>query len=99
MSLISMISNAYDLIKDIVAQKLPDIQHAGSCHQGSAWRRYNNKCYRVDDIDWSMTPSSKFTDHIGKEKSFMDYYKKQYNITIKDPKQPMSYQQDQEKDS
>jgi len=82
---------AYDLIKDIIAQKLPDMQAAVTKALLGAviLTRYNNKCYRVDDIDWSMTPSSKFTDHTGQEKSFMDYYKKQYNITIKDPKQPM----------
>ena len=82
---------AYDLIKDIIAQKLPDMQAAVTKALLGAviLTRYNNKCYRVDDIDWSMTPSSKFTDHTGQEKSFMDYYKNQYNITIKDPKQPM----------
>ena len=51
--------------------------------------RYNNKCYRIDDIDWAMNPSSKFADHSGQEKSFVEYYKNQYNIVIKDPKQPM----------
>merc|ERR1719154_539626 len=82
---------AYDLIKDIIAQKLPDMQAAvtKSLLGAVILTRYNNKCYRVDDIDWTMTPSSKFTDHTGEEKSFVDYYKKQYNIAIKDPKQPM----------
>ena len=75
---------AYDLIKDIIAQKLPDMQAAvtKSLLGAVILTRYNNKCYRVDDIDWTMTPSSKFTDHTGEEKSFMDYYKKQYNIAI-----------------
>ena len=36
-----------------------------------------------------MSPSGKFVDHTGQEKAFLDYYKKHYNITIKDPKQPM----------
>ena len=81
----------YNGIKDIIAQKLPDMQAAvtKSLLGAVILTRYNNKCYRVDDIDWTMTPSSKFTDHTGQEKSFVDYYKKQYNIAIKDPKQPM----------
>jgi hypothetical protein len=50
--------------------------------------RYNNKCYKVDDIDWEMSPGSKFVDH-NVEKSFVDQYKKHFGITIKDEKQPM----------
>ena len=81
----------YDLIKDVVAQKLPDMQ-AGvqkALLGAVILTRYNNRCYRVDDIDWDMTPSSKFQDHNGRETSFIEYYKKQYNLSIKDPKQPM----------
>jgi hypothetical protein len=51
--------------------------------------RYNNKCYKVDDIDWEMSPGSKFVDYNGEEKSFIDHYKKHFGITIKDKKQPM----------
>jgi hypothetical protein len=36
-----------------------------------------------------MSPGSKFVDHNGEEKSFVDYYKKHFGITIKDEKQPM----------
>ena len=51
--------------------------------------RYNNKTYRVDDIDFIQSPSSTFIDYSGREKSFKDYYKEQYNLEIKDPKQPL----------
>jgi len=51
--------------------------------------RYNNKTYRIDDIDWNKKPSDKFTGHDGTEKSFMQYYKERYGITIKDPNQPL----------
>ena len=82
---------AYQLIKDVVAQKPADLQ--GSVLKALlgavVLTGYNNKCYKVDDIDWDMTPSSKFVDHNGEEKSFVDYYKKHYGITIKDEKQPM----------
>jgi len=82
---------AYQLIKDVVAQKPADMQ--GSVLKALlgavVLTRYNNKCYKVDDIDWEMTPGSKFVDHNGEEKSFVDYYKKHYGIEIKDSKQPM----------
>ena len=51
--------------------------------------RYNNKSYRVDDVDFSQCPSDTFLDHTGREKSFKDYYKTHYNLDIKDLKQPL----------
>ena len=43
----------------------------------------------MDDIDFSQSPTSTFLDHNGREKSFMDYYRDNYNIQIKDPNQPL----------
>jgi aubergine-like protein len=51
--------------------------------------RYNNKTYRVDDIDWNQTPRSTFSSNRDGEVSFRDYYKKQYAIDIKDLGQPL----------
>lgn len=36
--------------------------------------RYNNKTYRIDDIDFSASPSKKFERREG-EISFIQYYK------------------------
>ena len=78
-------------MKDIVNMKAPDTNAAvqKALLGAIVLTRYNNKCYRIDDIDWNLKPSSTFVDHSGQEKSFVDYYKKQYNITIRDPNQPM----------
>ncbi|KAI8521140.1 Piwi-like protein 2 [Branchiostoma belcheri] len=51
--------------------------------------RYNNKTYRIDDIAWDKSPTSCFTFHTGEEISFVDYYKKAYNINIADDSQPL----------
>ena len=51
--------------------------------------RYNNKTYKVDDIDWTETPSSTFIDENGRKKSFIDYYREKYNLVIEEKKQPM----------
>jgi len=40
---------------------------------------YNNKTYRVDDIDWNQTPNSKFMKSDKTEISFADYYKQVEN--------------------
>ena len=51
--------------------------------------RYNNKSYKVDDIDFQASPKSTFTNEKGEELSYMDYYKRQYGLEIRDPNQPL----------
>ncbi|XP_055970785.1 piwi-like protein 4 [Sorex fumeus] len=51
--------------------------------------RYNNRTYRVDDIDWSVKPTHTFQKRDGTRLSYMEYYKQQYDITVSDLGQPM----------
>ncbi|NXU48963.1 PIWL1 protein, partial [Turnix velox] len=51
--------------------------------------KYNNRTYRVDDIDWDASPQCTFTKADGSEITFVDYYKRQYNQEITDLKQPV----------
>ncbi|XP_011168648.1 piwi-like protein Ago3 isoform X1 [Solenopsis invicta] len=54
----------------------------------SVLTRYNNKTYRIDDIDWEKTPNYVF--HRGDEQmSLVQYYKSHWNIEIEDLKQPL----------
>jgi len=55
----------------------------------SVLTRYNNRTYKISDIDFDQTPMSKFALKSGEEMTYVDYYKRQYNITIKDTKQPL----------
>ena len=50
--------------------------------------RYNNKTYRIDDIDWRKNPTATFETRKGTT-SFIDYYRDAYNIDIKDREQPL----------
>lgn len=50
--------------------------------------RYNNQTYRIGDIDFELNPSSTFSTNSG-EVSFVEYYKKRYNIEIQDLEQPL----------
>ncbi|KRG07860.1 uncharacterized protein Dmoj_GI26369, partial [Drosophila mojavensis] len=50
--------------------------------------RYNNRTYRIDDICFSQNPYSEFETRTG-FCSYIDYYKNNHNITIKDGKQPL----------
>ncbi|KAI4537847.1 hypothetical protein MG293_012710 [Ovis ammon polii] len=51
--------------------------------------RYNNKTYRIDDIDWSVKPTHTFRKRDGAEITYVDYYKQQYDITLSDLNQPV----------
>ena len=50
--------------------------------------RYNNKSYMIDDIDFTSSPKSSFESK-GEPITYIDYYKRQYNIDIKDLNQPL----------
>ncbi|XP_054830438.1 piwi-like protein 4 [Eublepharis macularius] len=51
--------------------------------------RYNNKTYRVDDIEWSVNPKHTFQKRDGTQISYEDYYKQQYDVVLSDLEQPM----------
>ncbi|XP_059910115.1 piwi-like protein 2 [Gadus macrocephalus] len=51
--------------------------------------RYNNRTYRIDDIEWKKAPKDAFTLADGSNTTFVDYYSKNYGITIKELDQPL----------
>ena len=57
---------------------------------------YNNKTYRIDNVDWDKNPNSTF-DYRGEQKSFVEYYQR-YNITIRDMDQPLLESRPRERD-
>lgn len=50
---------------------------------------YNNKTYRIDDIDFNITPLSTFKKKDGSSISYKEYFKQKYNLRIHDDNQPM----------
>ncbi|KAK8785888.1 hypothetical protein V5799_007751, partial [Amblyomma americanum] len=51
--------------------------------------RYNYRTYRVDDIAWDLKPTSTFLFHNDEMITYVDYYKRIYNIEIQDHDQPL----------
>lgn len=49
---------------------------------------YNNKTYRIDDVDFNASPSDTFETKNGPI-TYIEYYKTKYNITIRNATQPM----------
>ncbi|XP_044264767.1 piwi-like protein Siwi isoform X2 [Tribolium madens] len=50
---------------------------------------YNNKTYKIDDVDFNTTPANTFRLSDGTEVSYRDYCKKKYNVDIRVRDQPM----------
>ena len=75
---------AYEVLKDVHKQDKDNLQsNAMKALLGVAvLTRYNNKTYRVDYIDWNMSPSFTFVDHNGEEVSFLVHYKRHYGLDI-----------------
>ncbi|XP_072289719.1 piwi-like protein 2 [Eucyclogobius newberryi] len=51
--------------------------------------RYNNRTYRIDAIEWNKSPKDTFTLMDGTKTTFVEYYSKNYGITIKEIDQPL----------
>lgn len=49
---------------------------------------YNNNTYSIVGVKWDVTPASKFQGRDGEE-SFIDYYKRRYNLNIREARQPL----------
>ncbi|KAF4530651.1 hypothetical protein B566_EDAN004890 [Ephemera danica] len=50
---------------------------------------YNNRTYRIDDIDYEVTPKATFAKKDGTLISYYEYYRTRYNLSIKNPDQPL----------
>ncbi|KAF7663371.1 hypothetical protein LDENG_00212400 [Lucifuga dentata] len=50
---------------------------------------YNNRTYCVDGIEWNKSPKDTFTLMDGTKTTFVEYYSKNYRITIKEMDQPL----------
>lgn len=50
---------------------------------------YNNKTYRVDDVDFNQTPDSSFTRRDGTQVTFRRYFEERYHVKIARPDQPL----------
>ncbi|XP_059612414.1 protein aubergine-like [Phlebotomus argentipes] len=50
---------------------------------------YNNLTYRIDDVDFTLSPSSSFQKQNGDKITFIQYFRERYNCNIRDAKQPM----------
>ena len=51
--------------------------------------RYNNRTYRICGVERNKTPMEEFDKRGGEKTNFVEYYSQNYNLTIRDRKQPL----------
>ena len=51
--------------------------------------RYNNRAYRIDQIDWDKNPRTEFVGKKGESLSLVKYYADKYGKTLRDLQQPL----------
>ena len=57
------------------------------------FNRYNKKCYKVERIEFGMSPETTF-DKNGTQVSYSEYYKTRYNQNVTDNNQPLLINKD-----
>ena len=56
----------------------------------SVLTRYNNKPYKISDVDFDICPTDTFpSKKTGDQVSYVDYYQQRYSLAVKDLKQPL----------
>uniref|UniRef100_A0A146L042 Piwi-like protein 1 n=1 Tax=Lygus hesperus TaxID=30085 RepID=A0A146L042_LYGHE len=50
---------------------------------------YNNRTYWIDDVDYDITPMSELQWKGFEKTTYVEYYRKKYNIRIQYPNQPV----------
>lgn len=60
--------------------------------------RYNNKTYKIDEIDWNGSPLSPFTRSDGTEMTYRDYFLAEHGLKVHDLDQPLLLSNPKQKD-
>ncbi|XP_001605719.1 piwi-like protein Siwi [Nasonia vitripennis] len=81
----------YDILRDTHEKHRSEYQNKfSSTVIGSVvLTDYNNRTYKVDDVDYTKSPSSTFKLRDGTDISYATYYQQKYQVRIRDPKQPL----------
>lgn len=82
----------HDMMKDIYNRARSDSEFKEQCTLEIVGRivmtTYNNKTYKIDDINWASTPKDTFSTRKG-DVTFVEYYKTHYDHTVTDLYQPL----------
>ncbi|CAD8192080.1 unnamed protein product [Paramecium octaurelia] len=80
--------NALEFILSLNTRNIQDIKN--EMIGLSVLAAYGNcRIYKIDDIDFSLSPVHSFQLQDGKSITYQEYYKQRYNIQIKDLQQPL----------
>ena len=55
----------------------------------SVFTSYSNKSYKIHEVNFDLSPECTFDNFKSGKQTYLDYYKNQYGIEIRDTKQPL----------
>ncbi|RWS02027.1 piwi-like protein 1 [Dinothrombium tinctorium] len=85
------VETVYDILRKIYARDAETFQENARRELvgNIVLTKYIHRTYKIEDIDFEQNPLNHFQRREGDTISYKDYYKEQYNITIKDERQPL----------
>ncbi|XP_050295935.1 piwi-like protein Siwi [Anthonomus grandis grandis] len=83
------LDKVYDLLLECGQSRNPKQEFQQRVIGAIILTEYNNKTYRVDDVDFTQNPNSKFTKRDGSQISYVDYFQDRYHVRINHMDQPL----------
>ncbi|XP_060517141.1 piwi-like protein Siwi isoform X2 [Cylas formicarius] len=81
--------NVYDLLLECGQSRNPHNEFRQRVIGNIVLTYYNNKTYRIDDVDFKQTPASTFQKRDGSSISYAQYFQERYRVPIDVMEQPM----------
>ncbi|CAG9764078.1 unnamed protein product [Ceutorhynchus assimilis] len=79
----------YDLLLECGSSRDPKQEFQKRVIGAIVLTEYNNKTYRIDDVDFKKTPDDTFTKRDGSQISYRQYFQERYQIRIQHNEQPL----------
>ncbi|XP_066143660.1 piwi-like protein Siwi [Euwallacea fornicatus] len=83
------LDKVYDVIGECSQSRNPKVEFQQKIIGCIVLTEYNNKTYRIDDIDFDQNPNSTFTKRDGSTISYKQYFEERYKVRIVHDDQPL----------
>jgi len=83
------IDSVYDILMECANSRNPRQEFQQRVIGSIVMTSYNNKTYRVDDVDFTQKPDSSFTRRDGTEVTYRRYFEERYHLKVTRPDQPL----------
>lgn len=83
------IDSVYDILMECANSRNPRQEFQQRVIGSIVMTSYNNKTYRVDDVDFTQKPDSTFQRRDGTQVTYKRYFEERYHLKVTRPDQPL----------